>query len=1570
MAEPPAETATNTDDDDDDEKEDLPDATSDQDDDDDEKDNAEKDNTDKNNADTPADDDEEEDIKQAAPRGRRGGRRSTAKKAVPKAAARKRKAKAQDDADTSTGTTPVATEDDEPPSKKRRSKRDRDSSAATVEVDKPKRPKRGGQKKSAKPEDEETEENQDSSPSESEQPDEDDSQSEARSKRSTRGGNTKQPTKQKEEEEKGNKSDDSQSVSEKADEESQPEDDEEVTTASKKRKPATTKGIKRTRATRKSKVPKADDPSSDSDSGSEKQDDESDGAKAAVQKVTKTQVPKQQQQQQQQQRKGTKRQPAKEGADDAEDEGTRRSSRRVASAKNKPNKAPSRRPTKASEDANPSDVSDSDTEQPDEGDFQSEAPGVQAKVSKRASKSRKANQAPKNDEQVDSDASADSELLDDDSDSEMKEKVKMGTRRKGKGRRYRSKAAQAKIGDSSEADSRELDDNSQSSDSNEDSLPSEKRPRRGEKSSKLSKAHLDKGINTDQDDDSKPSRGRNDSSVRKRSGRLVQKGRKGKTHEDNSTNAESDRSNDSASMSDSQNDDAGPNGDSEEDSKRNETRRKSRRRSNPSSDKVDQSVSQAPSGSSVLPTEILEEVKDEKDKGTAINKDPENDASREVRKEEEDKVDRAGEAASVSRKTQEEVQADKEEGQSEEQVENKVSLSGTRDGTNDVEIGAETPVEEVETVAVSSAVSQTNTAQGSGTYTEVKLKKNNDNASKSDFDNAQNESEVCGTKEAAVSRESVLSHQQILPSSKESAEKLQRGPILDDGGMLALLVNVAVDQSREEMGKDPSSVGQVVGPQASQAIDVVPPGKEIAASGDGEALEQTTDVITVGKRMDTGHTASLPAVHAAVATAHEGPISAEKIPIGNEKAPKEAQIDNLYTEESSTRPSDRDLKTNLVAKQNEADAQKGSPETTPHTYEEKVSFGAPSLDKFSGEMPARESGTTDKDSSLAEKAALRQETLQADVVTRDVPSNTAPTKEGQPLAPLNDTVISVQDGDGVINETATGRTGGEKDAGIAGDTVTRSNEVSSLGVLSAAIDLATSPAREHDRGTSGHGKSKEAIMHDKVDASASSTDDIMVAVQHSTETTKMGDTGETKQQGEVVGVDLGESKILHTDESDTTQQEESKSSLLEKSTTGEVQEPSESSMVDENGDAKEADGLEEQRKSEEHEESSKAQENTGTVHPPVEALLDTNVSSGAHQQSALGETFETNEASTSLEQTPDESAAAMKKDNVLTEIDGDSLAVKGTAEPASEQGSQDGKDEQAARRSAAGEPKTGGNVAVLIEPQSVIHPAVLERERIDSDRAAQKDDPKVLSVESSTKEKAEHGQNSPTLHDAADNGHATTHEAIGSTLNSTSENADPMVSVDTDPSTFLQPEMEELSFQGTAIVAESSLTQTSSVEAIREPLNLLGANTRKRHLEEAQDSQKRIKLTTNEPQEIESEEEDIVPEPPISRCPKDRLESLKAQMLKEARRAHGELGATRLFAEYWKYFVLRLEKGGAEEKSKPIVAIKNFLKTKKLRRLHNKLILGMCEFCIGLKFALGLCARSTFRFFPIFAQVF
>jgi hypothetical protein len=350
----------------------------------------------------------------------------------------------------------------------------------------------------------------------------------------------------------------------------------------------------------------------------------------------------------------------------------------------------------------------------------------------------------------------------------------------------------------------------------------------------------------------------------------------------------------------------------------------------------------------------------------------------------------------------------------------------------------------------------------------------------------------------------------------------------------------------------------------------------------------------------------------------------------------------------------------------------------------------------------------------------------------------------------------------------------------------------------------------------------------------------------------------------------------------------------------------------------------------------------------------------------LGETFETNEASTSLEQTPDESAAAMKKDNVLTEIDGDSLAVKGTAEPASEQGSQDGKDEQAARRSAAGEPKTGGNVAVLIEPQSVIHPAVLERERIDSDRAAQKDDPKVLSVESSTKEKAEHGQNSLTLHEAADNGHATTHEAIGSTLNSTSENADPMVSVDADPSAplqaSLQAEKEGFSSQGTAMVGDSTRTQTPSVEAIREPLNLLGANTRKRHLEEAQDSQKRIKLTTNEPQEIESEEEDIVPEPPISRCPKDRLESLKAQMLKEARHAHGEIGATRLFSEYWKYFVLRLEKGGAEEKSKPTVAIKNFLKTKKLRRLHNKLILGMCELCMGLKFALGLCAQPFVSF--------
>jgi hypothetical protein len=1426
-------------------------------------------------------DEEEEDMKEAAPLRRVGGRRSSAKQAVPaKASSRKRKAKLQEDAETST---PAATEDDEP-QRKRRSKRDRDASV------KPKRPTRGQKKATqAPPEGDETEENKsDASPSESEQPDED-SQSEQKSKRSTRGKQQKKTSKPQKEEEgddpEEKQSDDSPSGSDKPDDDSQPDDADEKGTP-KKKTPAT-RGTKRTRATRKVKAADAQS----GDSGSEEPDaNESDASKEVVPKKVVKELPKR--------RKGSKRQqqakePLSADEGDNQDEGTRRKSSRVASTKTK--SAKSSQSQKATQETNPSDVSDSDTEQQgEEEDSQSVTPN-KAKASNRPLRGRRANPPPKDDEPLDTDASSDSEIQDD-NDSKGKDMDSLGRRGKKKGARYRRKTAHAKGGgDSSEVDSsRELEDDNQSSESNEDSDAGMQPTRRK------------KSLNANQEDESKPG-SRNDSSGSKRSGRRARRGGRDKTPQDKGTKAASDdESEDSASLSDSQNDDVGPSGNSEDDSKRNETTRKSRRRSNPpQEDKVDQSAPQTPSGSSALATEMGDGAISEKAKATTLSEDLEVDALQERENAEEDKADRADDATSASGMTHKQAQASKGEGKHEERIESDKPLLGSGDAIKDDNIGAERPAEEVKAAPASSTGSQFDTVQGLEIDAELSLKKREDNGSKADFENLEKGEGNGGTKEMAVPRQPVVSQKQVLSANEEVTEKVQRGPTIDDGGMLALLVNVAVEQSRDELHKGPPGVGQIEEPTANQGIDAVPStgakdaSQKIGSSGDGNTSEKSTAAKEIG--------ASLPIVPQSVSTKEEVLILAKQDPVEKDDTCQESRSETMQTEASPTRPSDRDLKTNLEVKHNEVDAPKGSPKTSIHPREGKASLGAPSLDEVSGERSIRDSLAAGKDSG--ERSGTDE-------------AHTS----------LNDTVLSVHSAGVVVNDTATRRAEGEQNAGSTGGSATQLNEAaSSLGVFSNAVDLVTFPNDERDRGTSGHGESKEA-NHIKVDAPARANDDIKTGVQQSIGTTKVADTVDAKRT-----VELGESA--------TTQNEESKSVLLEESRTDKIREPSELSKVVVSRPATESEGLAGQTKSEEDDLPSRScdgmaksdvqgdvEESTGT------GSVDATVSSVSEPRCALGETVEKNGISASPEGIPDESNAAVRKLDTTIESDRGGIDGKGTAQPLSERPSQRGKDEQAARMTGVDEPKA--QESVVNESQGLMHTAVLERERTDSEGAGEKYvppaqevlmDPKLSSLEFSPKDAAEHSRNGATLHEAADKGQAVNPEAMKESPSIyASENADPI--------------------QETAVVEDSMLAQTSSVEVTREPIDPLGANARKHHLmDEAQDSAKRIKLTVDEPQESESEAEDIVTEPPISRCPKHRLESIKAQMLKEARHAHGERGAARLFAEYWKYFVLRLEKGGAEEKSKPTAAIKNFLKTKKLRRLHNKLVLGMCELCLMQK---------------------
>uniref|UniRef100_A0A7S3LEV5 Uncharacterized protein n=1 Tax=Amphora coffeiformis TaxID=265554 RepID=A0A7S3LEV5_9STRA len=75
--------------------------------------------------------------------------------------------------------------------------------------------------------------------------------------------------------------------------------------------------------------------------------------------------------------------------------------------------------------------------------------------------------------------------------------------------------------------------------------------------------------------------------------------------------------------------------------------------------------------------------------------------------------------------------------------------------------------------------------------------------------------------------------------------------------------------------------------------------------------------------------------------------------------------------------------------------------------------------------------------------------------------------------------------------------------------------------------------------------------------------------------------------------------------------------------------------------------------------------------------------------------------------------------------------------------------------------------------------------------------------------------------------------------------------------------------------------------------------------------------------------------------PKQKLESLKACILKETKTVHGPNGPERLFAAYWSHLANQVVEGSSKTGASSF--FKSFLKNKKLKRLHNQLVLAILK---------------------------
>jgi hypothetical protein len=82
------------------------------------------------------------------------------------------------------------------------------------------------------------------------------------------------------------------------------------------------------------------------------------------------------------------------------------------------------------------------------------------------------------------------------------------------------------------------------------------------------------------------------------------------------------------------------------------------------------------------------------------------------------------------------------------------------------------------------------------------------------------------------------------------------------------------------------------------------------------------------------------------------------------------------------------------------------------------------------------------------------------------------------------------------------------------------------------------------------------------------------------------------------------------------------------------------------------------------------------------------------------------------------------------------------------------------------------------------------------------------------------------------------------------------------------------------------------------------------------------------------------------------IERVKVMIFSLGRRVHRGIGYERLFSDYWSALSMFLEGGRSLSSAKEIVA--RFLRTKTLRRLHNRLIMGTCSAGGGCRFIISV----------------
>jgi hypothetical protein len=95
------------------------------------------------------------------------------------------------------------------------------------------------------------------------------------------------------------------------------------------------------------------------------------------------------------------------------------------------------------------------------------------------------------------------------------------------------------------------------------------------------------------------------------------------------------------------------------------------------------------------------------------------------------------------------------------------------------------------------------------------------------------------------------------------------------------------------------------------------------------------------------------------------------------------------------------------------------------------------------------------------------------------------------------------------------------------------------------------------------------------------------------------------------------------------------------------------------------------------------------------------------------------------------------------------------------------------------------------------------------------------------------------------------------------------------------------------------------------------------------------------PLDTREEDESTIGQVPYEGLDREKLDRIKAVLYSEGNRVHRGHGFERIFADYWNALSLRLSERLSSHASEQCrVAVKTFLKTRKLRRLHNKFLIG------------------------------